>query len=1027
MKSVTPSLATAIVLPERVIKHNVTVDWDNDNLITDIDDMSHKLGSVSVTQSLESSLPAQVRVVPGAAVAELDMSIERGNTFRYDVASSYKSVSSSTSGSTTSSTISVPVPAGLQDGDVVIVTLFTSERNFYDLLVKANVDWAPLALRANDDDTLLIQMQSYTRRVPVGGEIVADYKFTLAETQVWVATAVRIGDPYLMGITQVSAKGQDNDPTLYTVVTQTPIQVNVPNSTIVSLYAAHVPVSGTGSWTPLGGDTEVLDVSTTRTSTNITAAVEVASNVAQGTYLKQATLTPAATASAVVGIAIVLAPKLAGDERQHAAWTFSELNPDSPYGGKTRTRRETTWKVGLYTDAGLEEVQIFTGLSLTAGGSSRNRTASLVANDNRELMRNPWFLPDWVADAPISSDTEDFTIPTLPGLETTAVISYLFAWSQYRIVNGSVTVTQPRDMGPFTGYGFFAAPPMRPACNMLWAPLHGTMSPFRGDMMSAYTRLAGGQYRHVRFAVGPYVAGTEAAPSGGFSILFGKWRCRSDFAQTWSTTTQVNGRLEFWGRVGTTANTGVVQFMVADDTIALTKVMRATVTSGANFNADVIMPGGVTRNIAGPATPTDGAWHFYGLHIDSLAGNAYFRIDGMTTVVSFATWVPGSTTVDSIIAQLQCTQGAQAAELMVHGGLNTPFEPTNPNVIMTDTPWIIENFTPTAYIDKSINEIDAIPPGMDNGSDFWEIASEIAAAEFSAIYFDGDGALHFRNTRSDVEAAGQVVQRVLTARSTLRDLQYENGVRQIANVVSIGYTPMTAYVNSQVFSPSGALRVPASSTISISFPLPGVIVNSFIAFLNPVSQDGNTAPDGSGVVITNMIPTIFLSVRNFTGVLNVENPNPYDVYMVDTTGQSTVTVIGTYVGPTADQVSPVIMENLPSIRKYDVQPIQLSTSAWIQREEVATSFAILIVSELGEPRPVIKNMPIKGDPRLQLGDLHGVQDVNGLGVNGNYRLTGLAHQADSNGTYNQDVTVRQASAVAHWNVNYWNDGTVWGV
>lgn len=1026
MKQVTSTFAAAIVSPERVMKHEVLVDWDNDNITTDIDDMSHKLETVTVSQSLESQLPAQIRVVPGAAVAELDMTIARGNTFRYLVNSTYQTISSASSGSTTSNSITLPLPAGLLPGDVVLVVLFTSASNANNLLVGTNTQWAPIGLRSNVSD-LTIQMQAYTRRVPVGGETIPNYVFTLSSSQVWMAIAVRVGDPYLMGITDVSTKGQDNLPIQYSVVTQTPITVDVPNSTVVSFYGANVPVSGTSTWTPLGGDTEVFDSSTTRTGTssNISAAVNVASNVQQGVYLKQASISPSGTASAVSGIAVVLAPKLVGDEYQHAAWTFSELNPNSPYAGKTRVRRTTVWRVGVYGEAGLEKVQIFTGLSLTVGASSRNRSATLVAYDNREYMRNQWFINNWVAESPVSLN-DDTSVPTLPGLETTAIISYLLAYSQYRRIGGSLIVTQPRDMGPYTGYGFFASPPIRPDSFMLWAPLHGTMFPYEGTMMAAYTRLPGGQVRRVKFAVGPYVAGTERAPSGEMGLIYGKWLCRTEFAFLWDATTQMKGRLEFWARVGATASTGTVVFDASDNVVTPTKLLRATLSAGGSFVADIKMVGGINRTITGPVVPTDGAWHFYGLHIDSVLGTVDFRVDGVTTNAVTTPWANSSTPNTSVYSTLVASQGAQVAELFIHGGLNSTFTPTNPNIVTRDTLWIIENFVPSAYIDKTVNEIDAVPPNIDNSDDFWDVISSIASAEFSALYFDGDGVVHYRNTRSDVTTAGQAIQRVLTARSTIKDLQYENGVRQIANVVSVGYTPMAQFFDAPVFSPGGALRVPANSTISIRFPLPGVIMNGLLGFAL-LTQNANTAPDGSGIVVANADTAVFLLIENFTGQLNIENINPYDIYMVDTSGQSTVDIVGTFVGPTSDSVSPVMEKNMPSIRKYDVQPLEIGTSPWIQDEDVARMFALFLISELGEPRPVIKNIPIKGDPRLQLGDQHAIQDVNGLGVNGGYRLTGINHSADAGGTYRQDLTVRQASTVARWNANYWNDGTVWGV
>src|SRR5213076_114569 len=73
------------------------------------------------------------------------------------------------------------------------------------------------------------------------------------------------------------------------------------------------------------------------------------------------------------GFALALAPALAGDDGQHAAWTFSELNPNSPYAGKSRLGRRVKWLVEFATSNGFQSVPLFTGLTLDAGASSRGR------------------------------------------------------------------------------------------------------------------------------------------------------------------------------------------------------------------------------------------------------------------------------------------------------------------------------------------------------------------------------------------------------------------------------------------------------------------------------------------------------------------------------------------------------------------------------------------------------------------------------------------------------------------------------
>ena len=1026
MKSVSSSLASAIAAAERVVRHNVRVDWDNDGVtdVSGIDDLSHKIGQISVDQSLESSLPQQVRIVPGAAVAQLDMTLARGNTTRYEVAAAYRSISTASSGATPSQSVVIERPSGTLPGELVVVVIAgINASNALSLLLNTNVAWATIAVRGDGTDfTNRIEGQCYVRRVAVDEP--ASYTFSLGSPQAWVAAAIRIGDAGLMGVHAVTSKGQDDNTTTYPILSGAPITTQLPRCTVVGIFAANAPVTG-AAWSPLDGDTERADVTTTNAVDQCTLAVMTADNVAPGTYIKRATLNVGGSVTSAVQFTIAFAPKLAGDEAQHAAWTFSELNPSSPYAGKDRFGRRTTWKVGLHTEAGLEEVQVFTGLTIAGAGTSRARSAQITALDNRETLRNVYNTTKvLVAENPTNTiDVYNTPAkPLYPGLETTHIISYELAYAF--LSRGSFGIYTPEKQGPYGGYGYFASPPLRPGgSNCFWAPMHGSMEAFEGQAIWAYTQLANNTRRRVRFAVGPFVAGTEPAPLGG-GFIDAAWFGVDFSASTFTQQRQVQGRLEFWARLNN--NSGVLDVYVQDSSpLTPTNQLRLTVTAGGSVVLNIAVPS-VTRTVNGPLVPTDGAWHFYGVHVNSPTGQAIFRVDNTSTAANFTTWVNASNPASTMYVKYLGSSGAQIAELQVHGGTTDGISATNAAVNLTtlNTPWLNENFTPSAYIDKSENELDAFP-FVDPATDVWTMLSAIADTEFAALYYDGDGVPHFRNTRSDVNTMGQTVQKLLTARVNVKDLDYASDLAQVANVINVGYTPHVAILNQAAWQAQGVIRLPPLGEVSVVIQMPGLVLDlsqGMNAF------DGNTAPDGSGSVVLNtQLQWSVFGVGLYGIEITLTNTTPQDVYLVDVNGQPTPVLTASWIAPSSAATYPVTLTDVDSVRRFREQPLAIPATVWRQRFTVASMWAQFLIAELATPSPVIHNVPIVGDPRIQLGDLDTLQDANGLGVNGLFRVTAIKHQGTPGGGYGQSLTVRAASTVALWNINNWDDGTVWGV
>lgn len=1033
MRQVSAALRAAIDAGERIIDSTFTVDWDNDG-VQDIDNLSRKTESLTLSQSLESSLPQQVQLVPGVAVAELVATIAKGNTARYTVPSIYRSLTTSTNTGGSSPTWTIATPATIREGDVVLVVIFVSIANLgsvmssWQVLLKSNVTWLPMSVRGDGltGSTRLEGLLLYRRAT---ASEPPNYTITLptGSTVVYASAAVNVGEQNLMGITDFSQKGEDSENTP-TGILLPQVRVDVPGSTIVSFFgAASYAVSGIG-FSPLDPlndveQTEFTVSATGSTKPSIRASVTTHTSAAQGLYQKGVTFTGSAGAQAIatIGFSVVLAPKLAGDEAQHASWTFSELNPNSPYAGKTRIRRKTQWVLNFVTSSGgFESVPMFTGYTTAPSASSREVT--IRALDNRETMRNTGQGLNIAAAYPVSQDfLSGSAKPTMPGLETTWIISRLFFLAYWRVrFNTSGVFSYESQFPTVTRLGYFPSP-LSSQFAGVWATFHGSahdMLPENQQLLYAYTESAGVR-RRVAFEVGPFVAATKNEAVGAntyVSWLHGNW-------WPWNASIgQIIGRLQCWVRRNQTTSTLKVEIPNNDNPVITWNAWVDVLSTGV-VQFRVEKPS-VSRTIVGPTIAGDGLWHFLGVHYDSVAGSVTFRVDNTNTVVAMSTWANAVPAFMSQSANLTLTNGMQIADFQSCGGYSTGGLATG--IALTEA-WANENFTPTAFVDKSENVLDVFP-FVDQNDDSFTIATAIANAEFAAFFFDADGYPHFRNSRSDASITGQTVQKTITARGSIQSIAYESGVLQVRNIISVGYTPFASSINEVIFSISGVIGILPNTTQTYTVILQGPLITANFPTYTAFSQ-----PDGTGINLTGNVTVNYITESGDSFIANavqitIRNISPFlTAYLVDATGQPNFIMTGTFFSPLQGTFAPITYIDSDSIREFGEQTLNVGNqSVWVQREDSAASLALKLLSDLCVSRPAITQLNIKGDPSLEFGDLTLVQDQNGIGVNGRYRITSKDPNFSSGQGLTQTLIVRSAPTIAYWDINFWDDGTVWG-
>lgn len=1015
MRSVEAATAEAIESPERALFHRFLVDWTRDGFDDNLDNLSGRVGAARADHALATDLPEQVRVVPGAAAAQLTMELGAG-FLGPQVDVSVLAVASNSAGGTASATVTVPRPDGVQPGELLIAVVAYTNAATWLLPDNDGVEWGRVALQrdypsspfSSSCEAWMVQRRATDDEPPV-------YRWRiLSGAELWVAFVLRVGGPGIAGVHAISSRGRgnDSDPTVVqpALVDNTAVDTSVPGCVGITAFARFAGTSTTASWAPQTGATEHGDRCTTGASNNITAAVHALPMATPGRY------TPSATSSitheTAVAVTAVLAPSIAGDDRQHAAWVFSDLNTASPYAGMRREARPCRWDVGVANGTGVEWVPVFNGWTTGTELGSRQRRAVFTAVDGRELMRKPIAptIPLVLAEFPLPELGE--TLPHWPGLETTWIASKTITYALAFDGSG-----EPWSLGPGNGVLTWAASPEAGQVTMCHVPCHGSMYPFTGSGKYAYVQRQDNTQHRCTFAPGPYVASTDPAPIGG--SLNAKFH-PNGLAAPWTSNGQQIARL--WGMFKLPTDATASWGMTKDPNgSGIGAAGHLTISADRVVRLQLARNTGTTRTVVGPTVPNDGEWHSIGVYWDSSAGSAVFYLDGAKTTVAFSTWA--NTALTSTVPEffLTATDGAQVAELQADGGIDISNVAAN-GLLTSSSVWPDEDWSPTAFVDKSENLLEAVQP-IDPALDGWGLLTQLAETEYAAVYFDADMRPHFRTRRSDGRPAGQTVVRTLQATDVLRDLDYTSGVQQVINTVAVPYTTFSYVISGKAYEPAGAVRLPAKRTTRIEWTFPGI---PFAASTLGVTLVGfNRAADGSGDVVSTAAIGWTVGWSGFTGHVELTNTRPYDVYAVTTAGAPGFYVTASWAEP-SDDAPPVEMEDSTSIQRYRAQAISVPGTPWRQTSAAASALASELLSNLKNPVPVLRNVTIVGDPRLELGDLVRIVDVDGLALDGQFRVTALQPQVDASGTFTQQITARLAAAVAVWNESEWDDGHIWG-
>jgi hypothetical protein len=657
---------------------------------------------------------------------------------------------------------------------------------------------------------------------------------------------------------------------------------------------------------------------------------------------------PAAEATITLG---------AGSGIDPASWTYSPYRVAYTFGGPV------TVEFGYETSAGPEYLTKFTGYLQSVQAASGD-VVTLKALDGRAATADLVTLP------PASRYMVQPLVFSWPGLDGQWVIDHLLRSS-----------------------GYYSSPPSR-ADVRLSVTMHGSAFP---DYLWWY------------WDVGTAIPGPTVV-----SGVFGE-ALRASHNYRWFSwytprvvTLDYPYSVDMEGWFNTGGHSSGVFFLVvgggsSEDKIVLSVYKGVLYTDVRRYRSS---DGAFVRNFHTANLAVGPGWHY-------IASRVVFHADGTFTVwqrVDGTTGGPlagnnppltsGSQAVRYITAcqpEGSADTAAAAEAILVHNPQNTgTAEPT----------WWNDAFVPDVALSPSLASLTAVPEA--GQVEPWRICQDVAAAEFGTFGFAEDGQPYF-HTRDWLESNpdSTTVVRTLTA---TRDITVLAAKLDTTGV----YGTVTAKVTSKVprsgdehewkaeekYRLDGTLRVEADAGTPLI--VPDYSFDRMTSNEAPTNASGpisgyraNTASDGSG---TDMAAS-FTSTITPTGIIVTSTTT--GGWLVDTAGDPALYY----------DAIPIVDGEPVTVSAGSGDPeLALSDSPWRQRALGLDAVLQDLSDTLSEKRPILTDIEVMPDPRLQLTDRVRVTDTDGLALDAEFHIQGSTLDYVP-GEFTQKLTLRGAASL----------------
>lgn len=356
--------------------------------------------------------------------------------------------------------------------------------------------------------------------------------------------------------------------------------------------------------------------------------------------------------------------------------------------------------------------------------------------------------------------------------------------------------------------------------------------------------------------------------------------------------------------------------------------------------------------------------------------------------------------------------------------------------------WPGETHVSQADLDRGRGAVSHLPTVVNEDS--LALIAKIVSAEFALFGFDETGRAFFRAQQLGGDTNS--IDRTVATSRAIKDLS--SGVSSDGVVNSVGWhaEPMF-YADSEpqavVKSASVHEFDVTSGTSQFLLPVPpGYAVPPQtiprIASVDWVARDANDSISagyaaiyltGTEVPNDGSLSVKFSQVSETHGLLTIVNTSntPVQFQTLDPGGQPAMRVYGLPLRSDG-LVHKGVEANTGSADVYGDRTFPLESSEWRTDPESAQRLAAALAAQLGSPIPVVDDIPLVGDPRLQIGDLVRIQAAD---QDFRVRLVKISHSLSESDGLTTTVAARPIAppGLGVWDdttLGVWDDTLIWG-
>lgn len=289
--------------------------------------------------------------------------------------------------------------------------------------------------------------------------------------------------------------------------------------------------------------------------------------------------------------------------------------------------------------------------------------------------------------------------------------------------------------------------------------------------------------------------------------------------------------------------------------------------------------------------------------------------------------------------------------------------------------------------------------------DAWSLIKEVAAAELGVVFFDEYGSFKFYS-RADLRSffqypTGSTASTAPTLNTDwVTDIDMVGALDGVRNIVAWESTSATAWFqtvyqpaqyNTLDVAPHSTLVVQIQSSTITEFETDGGfipttdptnwgslgVIKGWFAYRTDTLADINaTSGPNPGNSLGGVTVQIIPSVGGQFCTLSITNVNSYTVRFASLssagTGSPTFRMGGYSVISDPKQSGSVAHAGSRAV--FGDQTLSLGSSPWVQFPASAQAIAASVLVDTKSPVPILQQIPMVGDPRIQLGDVLPIVD-----------------------------------------------------